>query len=1236
MITVTTPGGTATSAASFIVTVTTPLVDEVHYTYTGATSVAFDWRGTATDFRYGPTSSYGSTATASAPAVTPFSSSGPFQEVALTGLAPGTVYHYSIGGGGDHTFSTAPTGDFRFDVIGDVGSSLVTSKAPVVESEVAADNPAFVLVPGDITYANAVGQAAVDQHFNEVMAWSQSAAYMPAWGNHEWETPAADDLRNYTGRFALPNAQAATGAPSAGCCGEDWSWFDVGGVRFISYPEPYTNASWTDWRTSVGPIMAAAQADPSIRYIVTFGHRPAYSTGYHPGDATLASILDTFGSTYPKYVLNLNGHSHDYERFQPIHGVTHITAGASTTIETPWSSTDARTAFRAFHLSRLRVDVSSSGIRIDAVCGPTTTAEDITCADGTVIDTYTIGVPPVRPPVIYVDGSSASCSNLGQGTAAQPFCTISAAATWVAAGQTVQVASGNYPEDVPVSTPGTSSAPIVFTAAPGATVTLSGKANGFTVANTSWNTINGFVVTGTTSYGISVSASSNITISGNHVSYAGLPVSGSTRTGILLANTTNSLVSGNTADHNTYAGIELNGGSTGNEVRGNVTFSNAQQYQRAAPGIRIYGAPGNTIDQNVTHDNEDSGIECYTAANNTLIYGNVSYNNGDHGIDDLNCSGQRIIGNTVFHNATAGINLEGTSTGGTVANNISVDNGIGSTRTRSNIRVDAGSIAGTTVDSDLVYLSVPDTMLVWGSTSYTSLASFQLANPGQESHGIQADPKWWSSASGNFHLFAGSPAIDSADSGVSGQPSQDSEGQARVDDPATPNTGLGTRAYDDRGAFEFQPGADAPPVAVLSVTPASGTAPLVVSASASGSTDADATPISTYSFDFGDGTVVGPQAAATASHTYAAAGTFTVTVTVKDTGGLSSQTTKTVSVVADAPPVAVLSVTPASGAAPLVVSASASGSTDADATPISTYSFDFGDGTVVGPQAAATASHTYAAAGTFTVTVTVKDTGGLSSQTTKTVSVVADAPPVAVLSVTPASGAAPLVVSASASGSTDADATPISTYSFDFGDGTVVGPQAAATASHTYAAAGTFTVTVTVKDTGGLSSQTTKTVSVSSGAPPNLIGNPGFEAGLSGWNTSGSGSNVTLTQVAGGHGGGFAAKVTNTGTTNSGCTLNDSPNWVATTSAGTYTASIWVRADSAGATLNFRFREYTGSTLVNTATQTITLSTSWQQVTLSYAPTSPGSTLDLNAYLPTASGLPGTGFYADDAAITFG
>jgi parallel beta-helix repeat protein len=603
-------------------------------------------------------------------------------------------------------------------------------------------------------------------------------------------------------------------------------------------------------------------------------------------------------------------------------------------------------------------------------------------------------------------------------------------------------------------------------------------------------------------------------------------------------------VVGNTADHNSYAGIQLTSGSTSNEVRGNETFANARQYERAAPGIRLYGAPGNVVDGNISHHNEDSGIEAYPGSNNTLIYNNVCYENGDHGIDNLTATGERIIGNTVYKNVTAGINVEGGSTGATLANNVSVDNGIKSPRTHSDIRIERGSTDGTTMDYDLVWLTVPDTILIWSSTSYSSLAAFQAAS-GQESHGIQADPRWQSPGNGNFHLTAGSPGIDSANSGASGQPGTDLEGKPRVDDPATQNTGVGPRPYDDRGAYEFQPGlASDAPIAALTVTPGSGNAPLAVTADASGSTDGDSTPIATYTFDFGDGsTVVGPQAGATATHTYTVAGAYTAMVTVTDTGGLASTAVAqvTVSQPVDAPPNAVLSVTPTSGAAPLAVIADASGSTDGDSTPIATYTFDFGDGsTVVGPQAGATAAHTYTAPGAYTATVTVTDTGGLSSTATAT-----------------------------------------------------------ATAQVMVA---------------------------------NLAGNPGFETDLSGWNTSGSGAGIALTRVAGGHSGGWAAKLANTGTTASTCTLNDSPDWVKQTTAGTYSGTIWVRAETAGATLKLRFREWSGSTLVGTQTTLATLTTSWQEVSVVYAAQLSGSSLDFNAYVSSAA--PGACFYADDVTIS--
>jgi len=363
---------------------------QIHYTFAGPSAVVFDWKGGANAIRYGRSARYGRRAVADEPTPMPFSSAGPFREARLAGLLPGTTYHYSIGSGPDRTFATAPTGRFRFVVEGDVGDAGSAPAVATTQAQIAAEKPTFVLVAGDLTYGNDKGQEAVERHFDDVMPWSRSAAYMPAWGNHEWDTPE-DDLRNYKGRFAFPHPQASPGAPAAGCCGEDWGWFDAGGVRFISYPEPYEDATWADWQARAARLMAGAERDPGIRFVVTYGHRPAYSSGFHAGDGRLASILDSFGNRFHKYVLNLNAHSHDYERFRRIHGVVHITAaGGGAPLETPWRRDDPRTAFRMMHLEHVRVDVAPNALRLEAVCGPATESEDRSCPLGQVIDSVTI------------------------------------------------------------------------------------------------------------------------------------------------------------------------------------------------------------------------------------------------------------------------------------------------------------------------------------------------------------------------------------------------------------------------------------------------------------------------------------------------------------------------------------------------------------------------------------------------------------------------------------------------------------------------------------------------------------------------------------------------------------------------------------------------------------------------------------------------------------------------------
>ncbi|MDD5632688.1 MAG: fibronectin type III domain-containing protein, partial [Methylococcales bacterium] len=379
--------------------------DEIHWTFTGQNSVAFNWRGTTTEntIGYGLASGVYTQVTATTPNPAPISSSGPFWEAKLTGLSANTLYYYKIGTEPEKTFRTPPapgSNNFNVYALGNMGSSSTYFNTGAVQDIIANDLPAFVVGLGDLSLGSINGAATIDQHFNDVMAWSKVAAYLPVWGDLEWISSSTDSFKNYKGRFNVPNAQTSPVSPLAG--GKDWYWFDYGNTRFITLPEPWSGA-WPAWNTAAGDLMAQAQADPNIKFIATFGHRPAYSSGHYSGSATLKGMLDKLGDTYSKYTLNINGHSNNYERSSPQHGVTHITVGTGganltqdgtclwlTCAKPDWS------AFRAMHLGALKLRFTGSGIEGSFICGPAGGGKnDVNCKKGSVADKFTIASPTV-------------------------------------------------------------------------------------------------------------------------------------------------------------------------------------------------------------------------------------------------------------------------------------------------------------------------------------------------------------------------------------------------------------------------------------------------------------------------------------------------------------------------------------------------------------------------------------------------------------------------------------------------------------------------------------------------------------------------------------------------------------------------------------------------------------------------------------------------------------------------
>ncbi len=273
---------------------------------------------------------------------------------------------------------------------------------------------------------------------------------------------------------------------------------------------------------------------------------------------------------------------------------------------------------------------------------------------------------------------------------------------------------------------------------------------------------------------------------------------------------------------------------------------------------------------------------------------------------------------------------------------------------------------------------------------------------------------------------------------------------------------------------------DQPPVVNLSVSPASGAAPLAVTASAAGSTDPDGS-IASSKIDFGDGTVVsGP----TATHTYGASGPYTVLATATDNASLTANATSVVNVEALAQ-AGVLISSPASGA-----SLTSDVQVVADAVsqqPIASFTVLVDGQTIY--QIAATHIDTTLKVSPGAHVLQMQATDSAQATVSSSVSITVQGtipPPVAALALSVPAGAPPDTVLACTAASTGF----ISSSSVDFGDGTV---QKGVAEVHTYANSQPHDVTATITDVDGLTSTATATA---------LGTGPDFGVGISPANVS--------------------------------------------------------------------------------------------------------------------------------------
>jgi 3',5'-cyclic AMP phosphodiesterase CpdA len=297
--------------------------------------------------RWGPTAEYGRTAQAYSDLVpTPVNAPASnidltaYQHALLPRLTPNTTYHYSVSNDGanwgpDTTFRTGKAGvtDFRFCATGDE-DTYTTSSEPIMQS-IAAFDPDFTIVAGDLSYASDDGTykgIGIPQAYTP-SAWdtyfsllgpnaAQSIPWMVGMGNHDVEPLTDNGFAGILARFPHLGANAA----SAGSGSKVVQSFTYGNVAIIGLDDSdvsaldivnngYTGGRQTIWL--IEQLTKYRAFGSGVDFIVVFFHHCPYCSGGPCSDGgdryAWQPIFDRFGVD-----LVINGHNHLYERVYPM------------------------------------------------------------------------------------------------------------------------------------------------------------------------------------------------------------------------------------------------------------------------------------------------------------------------------------------------------------------------------------------------------------------------------------------------------------------------------------------------------------------------------------------------------------------------------------------------------------------------------------------------------------------------------------------------------------------------------------------------------------------------------------------------------------------------------------------------------------------------------------------------------------------------------------------------------
>ncbi len=273
---------------------------------------------------------------------------------------------------------------------------------------------------------------------------------------------------------------------------------------------------------------------------------------------------------------------------------------------------------------------------------------------------------------------------------------------------------------------------------------------------------------------------------------------------------------------------------------------------------------------------------------------------------------------------------------------------------------------------------------------------------------------------------------------------------------------------------------NAPPTVSFTFSPAAPEVGQTVSFDGSGSDDGSLSSGS-FGWDFdnnGSIDATGDEA----DHAFPTSGIKTVRLQVTDSGGLSTSTTRTVTVSAlNTPPVPSFIFSPARPNIGQTATFDAGGTTDDESIPDSGFDWDF-DGNGTTDAEGREVGHAFPSAGARTVSLRVTDADGAPATTTRTVTV--NAPPAASFSFSPPNPDVGDPVSFNAAATTDDLALANSAYTWDLDNDGAFDDAVGPTAGTTFTSSGGRIVRLQVTDSGGSTGVATQTVTVAANPAP--------------------------------------------------------------------------------------------------------------------------------------------------------